>query len=1195
MKTKLVTLTTIVTLSGAAVFMPIVAVADHTTAHTIEQLSVQIAALQAQLVGLSGQPAGAPAAPAAGKCTFTKNLNIGSRGDDVKCLQTYLTGAGHYTYSGGATGYFGSVTKAAVAAWQKAQGVTPAVGYFGSLSRAKYDSMVVVAPPAPPAPPAAGTPVVAAGSGLTVTSVVDQPPATLAPGSAARLPFVKAIFTASSDGDVTVKSITVERKGLAADSNFDGILLLDEAGAQIGTSKTLTSEHKVTLNESFVVKAGTSVTMTVAANMVVAGDISAGQIAKLAVVAVDAGTTKVNASLPIEGNGMTMNATLTIGSVTMSIGSLDPGAANGKDVGSKGYYLASVKAAVGSAEDVTFEQIRFNQAGSAATGDLANVVVRAKDKDYPATVSSDGKYFIAKFADGLMVEKGGNIEFSVKADLVNGSARTVDMDILKKADIVVKGKNFGYSIVVGGGSSGAASAGAFSSNQEPFFNAYAATINKGSVLISTSNKVSAGNVPIDVADTVLGSLTVDTKGEPVQFSKFVLNFTFTGTGTSSNLTNVKLFDDKTGAIVAGPKDPASGIVNWTDTWTSPVGVNIYVIKGRLNTSFVGNDTIVVGTNADNMTAKGTVTGLSITPTPSSLVNANTQTVRAAAISISVAPTPAPQNVVRNATGFQFASYIFDATQSGEDVRVTSIQLRDTLDAAGSGNEVNSCQLFDGDKALNTGSDVVNPSDPTGTTNDVTFTLTDALVVPKGTVKRTDLKCSIVSSAANNSTHAWGTNAAAANIGSSGATTGVSITETITTATGQLMTIKTAGSYTVVKDGSAPSAAMVLSGKTNVPMNVLKFHATDEAVNITDITLTYSSSTASTTDFLKATMWDGTTKLGEAVWAGTALNATSTLGAPFLIPKDGDRVMTIAADVAQISFTASTTAGRLLAIDYNGISSTTGIGQSSGAKLGSSSGSNTAGASMQIMKSVPKLEKVSVPTTSITPGDTILYRFKVTADAAGPVALYKFTFVVSSSTVSATTSNFRIYGYTDSGFSVKAYDNNPLSLNNVDCISASNFEDRTGCSTNAGSAYASTSEVVFFFDPVTNVASNTETIVVPAGTARYFEMRGDIANPGAGTGNSFSVRLDGDAARALRDTPAGVGVGLIGRVEWMDASRGNLGTGAAIASQSVNNDFIWSPMSTSTTITGATSTPDWTNGFLVDGLPSTGMTANTFSN
>ena len=120
---KLTLLVTTVAILGVAAVMPFAAVADHTTAHTIEQLGAQIAALQAQLLALSGSPA-----PVAGKCAFTRSLTLESQGDDVKCLQDYLTLTGHFSFSGGSTGYFGNVTKNAVAAWEAANGGSPAGG-----------------------------------------------------------------------------------------------------------------------------------------------------------------------------------------------------------------------------------------------------------------------------------------------------------------------------------------------------------------------------------------------------------------------------------------------------------------------------------------------------------------------------------------------------------------------------------------------------------------------------------------------------------------------------------------------------------------------------------------------------------------------------------------------------------------------------------------------------------------------------------------------------------------------------------------------------------------------------------------------------------------------------------------------------------------------------------------------------------
>src|SRR3989344_5421531 len=100
---------------------------------TVAELQTQINALMAQLAALQG---GGAVTGGQALSNFNTNLTIGSRGTDVSALQSYLV----------ANGYFGSLTKAAVARWQAANGVAPAVGFFGPISRAKLNGMIVVVP-----------------------------------------------------------------------------------------------------------------------------------------------------------------------------------------------------------------------------------------------------------------------------------------------------------------------------------------------------------------------------------------------------------------------------------------------------------------------------------------------------------------------------------------------------------------------------------------------------------------------------------------------------------------------------------------------------------------------------------------------------------------------------------------------------------------------------------------------------------------------------------------------------------------------------------------------------------------------------------------------------------------------------------------------------------------------------------------
>ncbi|MBL4644548.1 MAG: peptidoglycan-binding protein [Candidatus Pacebacteria bacterium] len=75
---------------------------------------------------------------------FTRSLDVGSKGDDVQELQKFLNANGFQVSAsgagspGGETSFFGPATRAALAKYQAANGISPAVGYFGPLTRASF-------------------------------------------------------------------------------------------------------------------------------------------------------------------------------------------------------------------------------------------------------------------------------------------------------------------------------------------------------------------------------------------------------------------------------------------------------------------------------------------------------------------------------------------------------------------------------------------------------------------------------------------------------------------------------------------------------------------------------------------------------------------------------------------------------------------------------------------------------------------------------------------------------------------------------------------------------------------------------------------------------------------------------------------------------------------------------------------------
>ncbi len=82
------------------------------------------------------------ATPGTGSLTFTRDLESGVIGEDVKALQIYLNTHGYILTESGPgspgneTTKFGAFTRIALSKFQAANGITPAVGYFGPKTRA---------------------------------------------------------------------------------------------------------------------------------------------------------------------------------------------------------------------------------------------------------------------------------------------------------------------------------------------------------------------------------------------------------------------------------------------------------------------------------------------------------------------------------------------------------------------------------------------------------------------------------------------------------------------------------------------------------------------------------------------------------------------------------------------------------------------------------------------------------------------------------------------------------------------------------------------------------------------------------------------------------------------------------------------------------------------------------------------------
>lgn len=95
---------------------------------------------------MTGKSCTVKATPASPSRAFQANLSAGSSGSDVKALQQFLNTHGYTVATSGAgssgneTSVFGALTRAALIRYQQAKGITPAVGFFGPITRAAINA-----------------------------------------------------------------------------------------------------------------------------------------------------------------------------------------------------------------------------------------------------------------------------------------------------------------------------------------------------------------------------------------------------------------------------------------------------------------------------------------------------------------------------------------------------------------------------------------------------------------------------------------------------------------------------------------------------------------------------------------------------------------------------------------------------------------------------------------------------------------------------------------------------------------------------------------------------------------------------------------------------------------------------------------------------------------------------------------------
>jgi len=1017
-----------------------------------------------------------------------------------------------------------------------------------------------------------GDGVVSTGT-LTVTLAADTPAAGVAVENAARLAFTKVNLTASG-GDVIVDSLVVQRTGLADDDCISSVDIVDaETNLPTNiTSKTFNSLHQATFNDDFTVSNGTTKSIILAANMPSVLDSYAGQIPSLSLASMAVkGDATLNATLPITGNIMSININIVIGTATIQRGAYT-NATSSPQVGKEDYTYLAFQIQAGSPEKIQFSQVKVYQEGSASLGtDLINLELLQDGVKIADGVVVSAKYANFNF-DAITLNKGQIAQFQVRADVEDGSARTIDLGIYRTTDLLVKGLTYGYNITP-------TYSGTGSSASTPVLSDNTFTISNGTLQVTRSSSIGAGNIGV-ANDQYLGAFTFTCKGESISVSALDLTITSsTGVGGGSDAILMVELVDPNGSVVAGPTDPGrtTGDVTWSDTFTVPVGVTVYKVRADLQTSadWASDDTVSVAFTPSAMTATGDTTGNSITASPSSSVSGNTQTVKAASLTVTRNTLPADGNIIVGQKDLNLSSWRFDANDSGEDIRVTSIGFTAWGFAA---TNTHSLIIYVDGVAQSPINDAI-ADDATSATNlhttgnraSSTFALEEPIIITKGTNVTVELHGD-KDTVASDAWETWGI------MGNSitvyGVSTGNTVTESTTSDNGPELTSVVNGTLTIETSGN-PSSAIVLTGSTGNVFTNIKLSADYEDLRLDQLIVHvidggYEFSPVTDTnvyqDVTNVAIYDGTTLLAESSIPSTNQYTFNFNAGDLTIPEDGSKTLTIKVDMATVHKSTPNSPGTNSSDIIVGLN-----GGAGGIKTtGTASNATITGAyevfrssSSSVMVLRTSIPTVTLPTasnslgaaTTLTNGTQVVYAYKVTADAAGgDILLYRNTFVFATSGDNMVITN--VYIADEEGNTIKAAAT-PGAMyeamsDNADHLTTATFNNP---------------------DFVVTGATTDEAIKITAGTSKTFKVYATMA--GVSANESLTTFLVGDLASTTED------------VNTENTASGFYPDPTADMA-SVMSNFIWSDNWKQNSLQGvdgnnATSTAQWYNGHLVPGL------------
>ena len=1058
---------------------------------------------------LTGQPTtgGSGSGTSGTACyNFTRSLHMDmspKTGADVTALQNFLTATGHYTYSGGATGYFGAITKTAVSAWQGANGVSPTAGYFGPASQAKYNTMC------------GGT--TGGGSGTVIPSGTDLK-VSLSPDSPAQAAVIQGqaladlghyTFTNTSATEAVVTKVTLNRTGISGDSTLSNVYLFN--GASRLTGAATVSSGVISFNNLagvFKVPARSAVTLSVQSD--IAGS-TAGQIIGVALASVDSNVPATGA-FPIAANFQSI-AAASLGTVALTY--TGPSNATENPATEVRVFEAST---VVSTHKARLESVTFENRGTTKDGDLTNLKLYIDGVQIGSTVASfvnDRATFDLR-SNPVLLDTGTRI-VKVLADVVGGSSFTYDVQIRRTSDLRVVDNELNQPIL------STDAGGAY-----PVSASTANTIAAGTLSVTKATTSPSSNISVGATNVLWATFEFRAAGEDIKIE--ALNASSTG----QTMDNVKIFVD--GSQVGSTND-ISSIGTATEfalgsSFIAKAGKVMKVeIYGDAKTSAAVNyanastnqvAVTVLAADTEGLNSGNTVTAVTN-------ITGNSRTISSSSLTATKSTGYGNQTMIAGTNNAKLGSFVLSAGAT-EGINVNTIVVNlPTADAA-SLSDLKLCNV--GSDCL--GSNQIGSTKPSPST-DNSFSVN--IDIPTSGTKTIDILGNIKSGANA------GTMVATidATTGGRGAVTATSATvgtdldlQTITVGSGTLTV--------AVNNGATPNSFIAIAGTNDVKVGSFRFTAQNSAFTVNELKIKVPTDAATGVGSVKLKWSNGGVDASKTLTApvdGSAQTyATSTFtGLGYVVPQNGNADLDVYVSLSTIDSRSTNITGKAISvlIDWNEGFSAKDSGGTEDTTAHASADLNSAATSGKgtayLRGSVPTLSSTPITGTLTAGSNKSIGNVTITADSAGDIGWKKLSFTVSKTaalTTGATTTLALWDGSTE-----------------VD-----------------GTFGTTTGALVGGLDSLVNITSGNITFVatseqeIAAGTSKTYVLKTTIGAMASGVANdTIDVSIVNTATAVTTGTATAVGddMATTESLTWSD--RSSISTVHSESTSDWTNDYL----------------------------------------